>query len=72
MTEKRRRWFGGNPTECDICHNDITTDFVDGKTRFGPWACMCFSCYKKNGTGLGTGFGQRYTLEDGIFYKVAG
>lgn len=49
---------------CDICKMELgNCDFVDGKTRLGPWANMCLDCYKLLGIGLGTGKGQLY---DGI------
>lgn len=30
----------------------------DGKTKLGPWANMCQSCFKEHGIGLGLGKGQ--------------
>lgn len=65
------RWFG--ETECDFCEKlrqdpDLKKHewFVDGKTKFGPWALMCPKHFKQYGVGLGTGKGQKYdskTLE---------
>lgn len=31
----------------------------DGKTKYGPWAYMCVTCFVDHGIGLGTGRGQR-------------
>ena len=42
---------------CDVCDNDTTSEYVDGKTKFGMWATMCPACYGSNGIGLGTGKG---------------
>jgi len=33
---------------------------VDGKTRAGPWACMCMLCHLWYGMGYGIGRGQLY------------
>ena len=53
--------------ECDICNKE-TNEYVDGKTKMGPWANMCLDCFKTNGVGIGLGKGQRY--KDGI--KIEG
>lgn len=47
--------------KCDFCtENDAA---YDGKTKFGPWAYMCPSCWDVNGCGkLGTGYGQELEL----------
>jgi len=55
---------------CDICHCEIKTEYVDGKTFMGPWANMCLTCWHNNGVGLGLGKGQRYKLKDGKWFKV--
>lgn len=34
----------------------------DGKTKQGPWANMCASCFEAHGVGLGTGRGQRLVV----------
>jgi len=46
--------------ECNLCGKVNLSEFVDGKTRMGPWANMCMPCYRKVGVGLGVGRGQRY------------
>jgi len=49
--------------KCDICGGDIKGHeefFVDGKTKFGPWALMCPDCFLEHGTGIGLGKGQKY------------
>lgn len=46
--------------KCDVCHVEIIGFYVDGKTKYGPWANMCLSCHKAFGVGLGLGKGQVY------------
>ncbi len=41
---------------CDMCTNPVA--LVDGKTKAGPWANMCASCFFRHGVGLGVGKGQ--------------
>ena len=61
------------PKHCDLCKHRLTNNFVDGRTRRGPWANMCWECYKVFGVGLGTGQGQQYMpRDDGSWVKVAG
>ena len=75
MATVKKMWQGIEPKTCDIpaCGNLITTEFVDGATRMGPWANMCPSCHMKYGRGCGTGQGQRYRKDkDGHFVKIEG
>lgn len=62
------------PATCNICNEPIEDVFIDGKTVYGPWADMCEDDFKKYGTGLGTGQGQRYERvdESDTFQKVEG
>lgn len=61
------------PNCCDICKIKITSVFIDGKTKFGPWADMCLNCHTIHGVGLGLGRGQKYELQpDGKYRKVEG
>lgn len=71
---QKRYWLGDPPMRCDInTSHRIKDEFVDGRTRMGPWANMCPSCARTIGVGLGTGKGQRYQREpDGRFAKVEG
>lgn len=65
-------WLSEVPKSCDICHNEITTTFIDGKTSFGPWANMCGTCHDLYGVGLGIGKGQKYQKQsDGRFLKIS-
>ena len=48
--------------ECNLCAKERLSEFVDGKTRMGPWANMCLPCFRKVGVGLGVGRGQRYAM----------
>lgn len=45
---------------CDFCKQDVSADYYDGKTIFGPWATMCGEDFARNGVGLGTGRGQHF------------
>lgn len=65
-------WFGDVPEE-DHWGHAITKEFVDGKTKMGPWAFMAPQSFRLFGVGLGTGRGQRYQKqEDGQWVKVEG
>ena len=47
--------------KCDICGIERMLEYVDGRTKHGPWANMCMECWRENGCGrLGTGCGQYY------------
>lgn len=67
-----KKWMGSDPEACDICRHIITKCFIDGRTRMGPWAMMCPSCFKSSGTGLGIGKGQKYELKGNEFVKTEG
>lgn len=58
-----KKWMGGVPKNCDICHVPLEKTFVDGRTAFGPWAIMCEACHRDQHIGLGTGKGQKYDLK---------
>lgn len=67
------KWSGDKPKKCDICKDAITTVFVDGKTKMGPWAIMDRKCFVSYGSGLGAGAGQMYELQpNGEWHKVSG
>ena len=42
--------------KCDFCSKKAQ---YDGRTKQGPWAYMCASCFKELGVGLGLGKGQK-------------
>ena len=42
---------------CDICK--LNQAKYDCKTKQGPWANLCETCFKIYGTGLGLGKGQK-------------
>jgi len=66
-------WNGSAPVKCDICSFDFGQFFVDGKTKMGPWACMCKICFSRYGLGLGTGRGQQYEKQpSGEWLKTQG
>lgn len=83
MSEANRMsyWVSPAPEKCDLSevfglnHDSIAEvgEFYDGRTKMGPWANMCPRCFKRFGSGLGTGRGQRYTLQaDGRWLKTGG
>lgn len=53
-------WSGKPPEKCQLCNAPIVTEFIDGRTRMGPWAYMCQKCHDTKGCGLGMGCGQMY------------
>jgi hypothetical protein len=65
-------WVGPTPTKCDNCNRPITHQFVDGKTKYGPWGILCMTCHEVVGVGLGIGKGQMYLKEGDKFIKMLG
>jgi hypothetical protein len=63
------KWLG-KVQNCDICGSALKTQFVDGKTTFGPWGMLCPECHKKHGVGLGTGKGQLYEKQGNDWVKI--
>jgi hypothetical protein len=70
---KNKYWQGHVPTLDDF-GDPIKGVFVDGKTKFGPWAFMTPASWRINGVGsYGTGLGQRYVkASNGKWLKVEG
>jgi hypothetical protein len=68
--QPKKKWLSSLPTHCQICHNPLRDVFVDGATRFGPWAILCRKCHILRGCGTGTGRGQVYNLN--TLEKIAG
>jgi hypothetical protein len=66
--DKPKFWMGSDPTKCQLCGKPITDEFIDGKTKFGPWAIMCWKCNMIKGPGLFdhsvTGAGQLYRKDE--------
>lgn len=48
-----------NLPNCDFC-GEVAN--YDARTKVGPWANMCQSCFENFGVGLGLGAGQRLVL----------
>jgi hypothetical protein len=66
-------WIGSKPKTCDLCKEEFSNTFIDGRTIYGVWALMCAKCHEHVGIGLGTGNGQEYQLvEGGDWDKVSG
>lgn len=74
MTEAAKRYWAGKVPSRDDFGGTITNEFVDGKSRRGPWGFFNPDSWDSYGVGrLGTGYGQRYTkLADGRWLKVEG
>jgi len=65
-------WCGSVPPQDDF-GVPIKSEFIDGRTREGPWAMMSPWSHRAYGVGLGTGKGQKYQKkEDGKWHKVQG
>lgn len=59
-------WVSPVP-DVDDFNDFIMDEFIDGKTRHGPWAMMTPKSWEFHGIGrLGTGYGQRYKLTHDI------
>ena len=64
-------WCGEAPAICQVCDREIHGVFVDGKTQWDCWACMCKDCWEMHGEGLGVGLGQMYGRQaDGRWRKL--
>jgi hypothetical protein len=75
MSGPERCWMSDPPTRCDLCRKPIASYFVDGATRYGPWAIMCADCcaeHMPHDGGFGTGKGQAYRRKGEKWIKVAG
>lgn len=73
MKEEKEVFWSGSAQRCDFCKNELTAEFLDGRTHIGSWAIMCPSCAVKHGVGIGQGRGQVYQKQpDGRWKKVRG
>jgi hypothetical protein len=50
--------------DCDLKHDTAVKAHYDGKTIHGPWAFMCEAHFQSEGTGLGTGRGQKLIVAE--------
>jgi hypothetical protein len=71
-TFEPRYWHGCVPSIDDL-GNAIVDTFIDGATKYGPWAMLSPESFKRCGLGLGCGLGQRYEKQsDGRWLKTKG
>jgi len=69
---KLKTW-AGDPGHCDICKDEITHEFVDGRMEgYSSWAKMCPGCHVIHGAGIGEGVGQLYQKQLNTWVKVRG
>lgn len=72
MPMRKKYWMGTVPGVDDF-GLPIGDEFVDGKTKSGPWGFMAPQSYEKHGVGLGLGRGQWYAKQsDGQWLKIEG
>jgi hypothetical protein len=72
MDMRKRYWMGYVPTQDDF-GQPLGDEFIDGKTKMGPWALMTPARWRTHGVGLGTGKGQWYRKQpDGKWLKIEG
>lgn len=58
---------------CDMCKGSFGSVMYDARTRTGQWGNLCQACFRRYGSGLGTGKGQMYTKQaDGRWLKTGG
>jgi hypothetical protein len=71
---KKERFWVGDVNEVDDFGKMISNEFIDGRTKMGPWAIMTPNTWDMHGIGqLGIGYGQRYQKTvDGKWRKVEG
>jgi hypothetical protein len=63
-------WQGMAPAKSDF-GSPIDDEFIDGRSRQGPWGIMTPKEWQLHGVGLGQGFGQCYKRQpDGRWLKT--
>lgn len=68
------KFWTGAVSDKDDFGDTIIDEFIDGRTKDGPWAIMTTTSWAAHGVGrLGEGYGQRYELfSDGKWRKMEG
>ena len=68
----RKVWIG-KIAENDDFGDKLADEFIDGRTRRGPWAIMSPRSWQQHGCGrLGMGCGQRYKRDGMDCIKIEG
>lgn len=57
-----RLWSGPAPVVCDFCGVELGFDFVECKTRRGPWASLCIACAGDESVSAGPPFCRVFSL----------
>jgi len=72
LKEADKFWMG-TVSDKDDFGVPIENEFIDGKTRGGPWAIMTPRSFRQHGSGIGQGRGQKYQKQpDGKWKKIDG
>jgi len=66
---KRKQWLGSPYTECELCGRAPGAVFYDAYVPGNAWARICHECFRAYQCSTGEGRGQKYRLENGIWYK---
>ncbi len=55
------KWLGPLPNceACKMVYGNIVPASYDARTKAGPWAYLCVTCFNEHGVGLGLGLGQK-------------
>jgi hypothetical protein len=67
-----KRWLG-SVNKTDDFGSIIGDIFIDGKTKYGPWAIMTPKSFEEHGVRVEWGYGQKYVKNDeGLWIQTEG
>lgn len=67
-----KTWAGDVPHADDV-GMPIYEEFIDGRSKYGPWGLFTPSSWETHGCGrLGPSCGQRYRKDGDTWHKVEG
>lgn len=64
MANKKVFWTGELEDSCQLCNKPFGYTMYDSVTPSGLWGNICDRCFGRYGGRIGTGFGQKYELQD--------